>query len=123
MTVMPAPSSASVRRRNVSGESSTTSATSRFLGSVIIAVQGLEGCHVLIKVEAIDQEAHLRNEVGMFGQVGSNFVQLDLEGAKLALLAEPNQFPDMLHRRPRAAARLPVRGDNLIGFILPFDLE
>ena len=38
ITVMPAPSSASVSSRSVSGESSTTSATSRFLGSVIIAV-------------------------------------------------------------------------------------
>ena len=55
MTVMPAPSSASVNSRSVSGESSTTRATSRFLGSVIIAVQGFQCGHVLVEVEAIDQ--------------------------------------------------------------------
>src|SRR6202022_1541326 len=79
ITVMPAPSSASVNSRSVSGESSTTSATSRFLGSVIIAVQRFQGCHVLVEVEAVDQEAHLRNEVGMFGIVGADLVELDLD--------------------------------------------
>src|ERR1700742_319101 len=123
ITVMPALSSASVRRRSVSGESSTTSATSRFLASVIIAMQGLEGCHVLIKIEAINQRPHLRNEVGMFGVVGSYFVQLDLDRANIAQLPEPDQLLDMLPRRTRAAVRLPVRGGDLVGFILPFDLE
>src|ERR1700675_1989236 len=79
MTVIPAPSSASVRSRSVSGESSTTSATSRFLASVVIAVQGFQGCHVLIEIEAIDQRAHLRDEVGMFGVVGADLVELDLD--------------------------------------------
>ena len=55
ITVMPAPSSASVSNRKVSGESSTTRATSRFLGSVIIAVQGFQCGHVLVEVEAVDQ--------------------------------------------------------------------
>src|SRR6516162_1171869 len=84
ITVMPAPSSASVRSRSVSGESSTTSATSRFLGSVIIGVQHLQGGHVLIEIEAVDQRAHLRNEVGMLGLVATDLVELDLDGADIA---------------------------------------
>src|ERR1700733_14165482 len=100
MAVLPAPSSASVNSRSVSGESSTTSATSRFLDSVIIAVQRFQGCHVLIEVEAVDQETHLRNEVGMFGIVGSDLVQLDLDRPDVAELSEADQFLDMFHRRP-----------------------
>src|ERR1700704_1019710 len=102
MTVMPAPSSASVRSRSVSGESSTTSAMSRFLGSVIITVQGFQGCHVLIEVEAIDQETHLRNEVGMFGVIGSYFVELDLDRPDVTQLPETDQFLDIFYGRPRA---------------------
>src|SRR5580693_6328466 len=112
ITVMPAPSSASVRSRSVSGESSTTSATSRFLASVIIAVQGLQDCHVLIQVEAVDQRPHLRNEVGMFRIVGSYFVQLGLDRANVAQLPKTNQLLDVLHRRTRAAVRLPVRDSD-----------
>src|SRR5260370_10545533 len=123
ITVIPAPSSASVRSRRASRRSSTTSATSRFLGSVVIAVQRLQGCHVLIEVEAVDQRAHLRNEVGMFGIIGSYLVQLDLDPANLSQTPKADQFLDMLHRRPRAAARLPARGGHLLVFILPFDLE
>src|ERR1700722_1906607 len=123
ITVMPAPSSASVRSRSVSGESSTTSAMSRFLASVIIAVQRLQGCHVLIKIEAVDQRPHLRNEVGMFGVVGSYFIQLDLDRADVAQLPKTDQLLDVLHRWTRAALRLPVRDNDLVGFILPFDLE
>src|SRR5882724_4000147 len=123
MTVMPAPSSASVSRRSVSGESSTTSATSRFLGSVIIAVQRLEGCHVLIKVEAVDQGAHLRHEAGMLGVVGAYFVELDLDRPDIAQLPKIDEFLDMPGGRPGPAARLPLRGCNLIVCILPLDLE
>src|ERR1700730_6629320 len=108
ITVMPAPSSASVRSRSVSGESSTMSATSRFLGSVIIAVQGFEGCHVLIEVEAVDQGTHLRNEVGMFRIVGSDFIELALDRTDVAHLSKADEFLDMLPRRPRAAVRPPV---------------
>src|SRR6202163_1704606 len=121
ITVIPAPSSASVSRRSVSGESSTMSATSRFLGSVIIAVQGLQGCHVLIEVEAVDQHVHLRDEVGMLGIIGSYFIELHLNRANVTHLSKTDEFLDMLHRRPRAAAWAPARHGNLIGFILPFD--
>src|SRR5258708_19578548 len=123
MTVMPAPSSASVRSRSVSGESSTTSATSRFLDSVIIAVQRLQGRHVLVQVEAVDQRAHLRDEVGMFGVIGADFIELDLDRADVTHLPKADQFLHMLHRWSRATARLPVRDDDLIGFLLPFNLE
>src|ERR1700737_2197085 len=99
ITVMPAPSSASVRRRSVSGESSTTSATSRFLVSVIIAVQALQGCHVLIEVEAIDQRAHVRDEVGVLGIIGPHLVELDLDRSDVAQLPKADQFLHMLHRR------------------------
>src|SRR6266571_1173941 len=98
MTVIPALSSASVSSRSVSGESSTTSATSRFLGSVIIRVQGLQGCHVLIEVEAVDQDTHLRHEVGMFGVFPADLVQLDLDRANIAELAQPDQLLDVLDR-------------------------
>src|SRR5664279_5989820 len=123
MTVMPAPSSASVRSRSVSGESSTTSAMSRFLDSVIIRIQGFQGCHVLVQIEAIDQRAHLQDEVGMFGVIGTYLIQLDLDRPDKAQLAKTDQFLDMLHRRPRARVGLPVRDHDLIGLILPFDLE
>src|SRR3984885_12742684 len=123
MTVMPAPSSASVRRRSVSGESSTTSATSRFLVSVIIAVQRFQGCHVLVQIEAVDQRPHLRDEVGVFGVVGSYFIELDLDRPDVTQLPKADQFFHMSHRRTRAALRLPVRDGDLVGFILPFDLE
>src|SRR5438477_7546297 len=123
MTVMPAPSSASVSSRSVSGESSTTSATSRFLGSVIIRVQRLEGCHVLIEIEAVDKAAHLRHEVGVFGVFAADLVQLDLDRLDVADLAEADQLLDMLHRRPRAGLRLPARRDDLVGLKGPFDLQ
>src|SRR5690348_9820600 len=100
MTVMPAPSSASVNSRKVSGESSTTRATSRFFCSVIIAVQGFQGRHVLVEIEAVDQHAHLRNEIGVFGVVVSDLVQLDLDGSDITELSEPDQFLEMLDRRP-----------------------
>src|SRR5580704_14592983 len=99
MTVMPAPSSASVRSRSVSGESSTISAMSRFLGSVIIAVQRFQGCHVLIEIETIDQRAHLRYEIGMLGVVGSYFIELDLNRADVTHLPETDQFLDVLQGR------------------------
>src|SRR5450631_560625 len=121
MTVIPAPSSASVSRRSVSGESSMTSAMSRFLVSVIIAVQRLQGCHVLIEVEAVDQDTHLRDEAGMLRIIGSDLIELHLNRANVTHLSEADQFFDMLHRRPRAAARAPMRDSNLIGFIMPFD--
>src|ERR1700730_5221682 len=123
ITVMPAPSSASVSSRKVSGESSTTSATSRFLGSVVIAVQGLQSCHVLIEVKAVDQGAHLRNEVGMLWVLAADLVEFDLDRLDVADLPEPDQFLEIFHRRPRARIRFPARHHDLIGLILPFDLE
>src|SRR5271163_3914976 len=123
ITVMPAPSSASVRSRSVSGESSTMSATSRFLDSVVIAVQRLQGCHVLIEIEAIDQRAHLRYEGGMFGVFVSECVELDLDRANVTHLPEIDQLLDILHRWSRVPVRIPARRRDLVGLILPFDLE
>src|ERR1700761_4338385 len=123
ITVMPAPSSESVNSRSVSGESSTTSATSRFFGSVIIRIQRLEGCRVLIKVEAIDQTAHLRDEVGMLGVFAADLVELDLDRPDIADLAEPDQLFDMLHRGPQARLHLPARHDDLVAVVLPFELQ
>src|SRR4029077_21225728 len=105
ITVIPAPSSESVSSRSVSGESSTTSATSRFFGSVIIRIQRLQGCHVLIEVEAVDEAAHLRDEVGMFRVFAADLVELDLDRLDVADLAEADQLLDMLHRRTRAGLR------------------
>src|SRR5689334_6559237 len=123
ITVIPAPSSESVSSRSVSGESSTTSATSRFFGSVIIRIQRLEGCHVLIEVEAIDEDAHLRHEVGMLRMFVADLVELELDRLDVTDLAEPDQLLDMLHRRTRAGLDLPARRDDLVGVVGPFDLE
>src|SRR5882724_1884545 len=123
MTVMPAPSSASVSSRSVSGESSTTRATSRFFGSVIIAVQCLECRHVLIEIETVDQCAHLGDEIGMLGEIVADLVELELDGADVTQLSETDQFLDIFHRRPRAGLGLPVWCRNFIGLILPFELE
>src|ERR1700722_667478 len=123
ITVMPAPSSASVRSRSVSGESSTTRATSRFLDSMVIAVQGFQGCHILIKVEAVDQEAHLRDEFGMLRVIGSYLVEFNLNRANVTHLSEADEFLHMLELRSRSRAHLPLRDRNVIGGILPFDLE
>src|SRR6516164_758979 len=109
ITVIPAPSSASVKSRSVSGESSTTRATSRFLGSVIIRVQRFQGCHVLVEIEAIDQRAHLGNKIGMLRIFAADLIELDLNGADIADPAEPNQLLHMLHRRARAVFRSPAR--------------
>src|SRR6476646_148001 len=123
MTVMPAPSSASVSSRSVSGESPTMRATSRFLDSVIIAVQCFQGRHVLVEIEAVDQGTHLRHEVGMFGVIASDLIELDLDRADIAELPEADQFLDILHRWPRSRLRLPARLGYLLGFVLPFDPE
>src|SRR5258708_5516110 len=109
ITVMPAPSSASVSSRHVSGESSTTRATSRFRESVVIAVQRFQGCHVLIQVEAVDQRTHLGDEVDMLGVFRADFVELDLDRPDVAHLSEADQFLDMLHRGARSGVRFPVR--------------
>src|SRR6266699_6109569 len=118
ITVMPAPSSASVSSRSVSGESSTTRATSRFFGSMIIGVQRLQGCHVLVKVESVDQPAHLRYEVGIFGVFAADLVKLDLDAADVAYLPEPGQCFDIVYKRPRAGLRPAARHHDLIGIEL-----
>src|SRR3954468_12436781 len=123
MTVMPAPSSASVSSRRVSGESSTMRATSRFLDSVIIAVQCFQGRHVLVEIEAVDERTHLRHEVGMLGAIASNLIELDLDRSDIAELPEADQFLDIFHRWTRARLRLPTRLGYWLGLILPFDLE
>src|ERR1700761_3733093 len=123
ITVIPAPSSASVRSRSVSGESSTTSATSRFFGSVIIRIQCLEGCHVLVEIETIDQAAHLRNELGMLRIVVADGIELDLDRLDIADLPEADQLFDMLHRRSESGLRLPAWRDDLVGVVFPFQLE
>src|SRR4029450_12809602 len=107
MTVMPAPSSASVKRRSVSGESSTTSATSRFLASVIIAVQRLQGRHVLIEIEAVNQRAHLGDEVGVFGEGVADLVELELDALDVTDLSEADQLLHMPDRRGAARLRGP----------------
>src|ERR1700741_4569141 len=123
ITVMPAPSSASVNSRSVSGESSTTSATSRFFGSVIIRADRLQGCHVLIKVKAVDQVAHLRYEVGMFGAFAGDLVELDADRLDVADLAEANQLLDMPDRRPGRGIGPPAQSCNLIRVIGPLDFQ
>src|SRR5262245_17335518 len=123
MTVIPAPSSASVKSRSVSGESSTTSAMSRFLASVIIAVQRLQGRHVLVEIEAVDQRTHLGDEIGMLGKIVADLVELGLDALDVAELPEPDQLLDMLHGWTRAGGGLPLRHRNLVRGILPFQLE
>jgi hypothetical protein len=119
ITVIPAPSSASVRSRSVSGESSTTSAMSRFFGSVVIAVQCLQVRHVLVEIEAVDQRAHLRDEVGVLGVVMADLVELELDGTDVAQLPEADQLLDIFHRRPRAAVGPPLELGDFLRVILP----
>src|ERR1700683_826885 len=123
MTVMPAPSSASVKRRNVSGESSTTSAMSRFFDSAIIAMKRLQGCHVPIQIEAVDHGTHFRYEIAVLGVIGSDLVELDLDRADIAELAQADEFVDMNGRRPQAVVRPPLRNNDLLILGLPFDFE
>src|ERR1700741_1969116 len=98
ITGIPAPSSASVKSRSVSGESSTTRATSRFLASVIITVQRLQGRHGLVEIEAVDQRTHLGEEIGMLGKIVADLVELGLDALDVAELPEPDQLLDMLDR-------------------------
>src|SRR5579863_4005467 len=123
ITVIPAPSSASVRRRNVSGESSTTSAMSRFFDSAIMAVQPLQGCHVPVQIESIDERPHLRHEIPMLGIIGADLVELDLDRADIAELAQTDQFFDMVCRRLQAVTWLPLHRRHLLIVILPLKLE
>src|SRR3954469_15190384 len=123
ITVMPAPSSASVRSRNVSGESSTTNATSRFFGSGVMRLQHSQSGHVLIEIEAVDQHAHLRDEGCMFGVACADFVELELDGADVAHLAEVDQLVHMAGRRRRAVIG-PLRyWRGLVALVAPVDLE
>src|SRR6201996_7268734 len=123
ITVMPAPSSASVNSRSVSGESSTTSATSRFLDSMLIGMQRLQGCHVLIEIEAIDQRPHMGDEIGVLGMRFADLVQLELDRPDIADLAKPHQLFDILHRWPRAAVGAPEWRGNHFGLVVPFQPE
>src|SRR5512139_1202659 len=121
ITVMPAPSSASVSSRSVSGESSTTSATSRFFGSVLIRMQRLQCGHILVQIEAVDQRSHLRDEIGMFGMLAAEFVQLQPDAFDVADLPETDQLLDVPHRRPRSALRPPRRDGDFVRPVLPLD--
>src|SRR5690349_6134934 len=103
ITVMPAPSRASVSSRSVSGESSTTSATSRFLASLLMGVQRFQGCHILIQLEAVDQRAHLGDEAGLFGMLVADLVELELDRPDIADLPQCHQLFDILQRGTRAA--------------------
>src|SRR3954469_17612350 len=123
ITVIPALSSASVSSRSVSGESSTTSATSRFFDSVLIRMQRLQCGHVLVEIEAVDQRPHFRDEVGMFRMLAADLVQLQLDALDVADLTEPDQRLDVPYRRPRATLRLPQRHSELVRAILPFKLK
>src|SRR5579883_837839 len=123
ITVIPAASSASVSNRKVSGESSMTSATSRFFGSVIIGVQRFQGCHVLVEVEAVDENTHLGDELGMLGEFAADLVKLDLDAPDIADLPKADQLFHRFQWRPYAAVRLPARQDDLAGGIGPFDLQ
>src|SRR3954471_11272055 len=123
ITVMPALSSASVSSRSVSGESSTTSATSRFLASMLIGMQRLQGCHVLIEIESIDQRAHLGDETGVLRMRLADLVELELDRPDIADLAKSHQLLDILQRRPLPALGAPERRGNHLCLISPFQLE
>ena len=81
---------------------------------MVIGVQCLQGCHVLIEVEAIDQGAHLRNEIGMLGVFTADLIELDLDCPDVADLPKPDQLLDMFHRRSRSRIGLPARQHGLV---------
>ena len=60
-------------------------------------MQGFQCCHVLVQIEAIDQRAHLRNEVGVFGVIASYFVQLDLDRPDIAQLPKTDLVSGYLY--------------------------
>src|SRR4051812_39143838 len=59
----------------------------------------------------------------MFRVIASNFVELELDGADVTQLSEPDEFFHMLHRWPRTGLGLPAWNCNLVDLILPFELE
>src|SRR6478609_9432563 len=124
ITVMPTPSRASVRSRSVSGLSSTTRATSRFLasdilGSGVMRLQRLEEGHVLIEIEAVDQHAHLRDEGHVFGMVGADLVELHLDGTDVTHFAEADELIDMMRGRAHVVGRPVLVDTSLIAVVAP----
>src|SRR5262245_37957326 len=59
----------------------------------------------------------------MLGMIMADLVELDLDRANVAQLPETDQLLDMFDGWTRARLRLPARGRDLVGFILPFELE
>src|SRR6185369_5432775 len=94
-TVMPASSMASVSRRSVSGESSTTSTRSlSFLR--MVAASGLQCGEIALEIECVDEDADLRNEAGIFGCSVLKLIQLLLDAPDVPNLAESDQLADVI---------------------------
>src|SRR5215468_5969107 len=60
----------------------------------------------------------------MLRQFIADLVELELDGADMAELSQPDQFLDMLDRWPRAGVRPPQwRGDGMLRLVLPLQLQ
>src|SRR3954470_8639742 len=102
-TVAPMLSIAWVRKPSVSGESSTTRMMSRrdsALSSGSGALkQSLQSGHVLLQLEIAHQSAQLGDDRGMLGAGAGDLVQLRLDAADIADLAEAMQVGEVLRRQ------------------------
>src|SRR5882724_5233044 len=104
-TVAPVVSIAWVRKPSVSGESSTTRTMSRgafwVFGSMLgigRVHHGLHACHVLLQLEIPHQDTEIVDQRRVLGAGGDHLVELDLDAAHIADLAEPVQVVEM-HQR------------------------
>src|SRR5262245_37860056 len=123
-TVMPASSMASVSKRSVSGESSTTSTRSRsFLR--MVAACGLQCGEVALEIECVDEDAHLRNEAGVFGCRVLKLIQLLLDAPDVPDLAEADELADVIARRQpwlRGCGR-GNEGRHVLRVVDPFNVQ
>src|SRR5689334_10367685 len=108
-TVAPVLSIACVKKPSVSGESSTTRMMSR-RGSMAPSGSGalkqaLQPGHVLLQLEVPHQAAQLADDRGMLGAAARDLVQLRLDAAHIADLAQAMQVGQMLHGERRGGLR------------------
>src|SRR5215469_4162515 len=91
-TVIPAPSSASTRKRSVSGESSTASTVVGISALSIMGGQRLQIRHVALQVDVADIGAQACCESTRFGTDLIEIVKLHLDGANVPGPSKPDQL-------------------------------
>src|SRR5580700_5248317 len=126
-TVMPAASIASVSKRRVSGESSTTSTMLRVVSFLRMAFTNLavtdphQRGRIALEVERIHDRAHAANEGGIFRRAAFDLAQPLLDAPDMPDLAQADQLVDGVAGRRRAFRRRRLR--NRLRLVGPFDIE